>query len=101
MDNVFEHMDLISGYKDGLCSLYSASIGATQRFLSRFTMRVALLSTISLCATTLVAQSAVDSYVASESPIAKAGLLANIGPDGSKCAGAKVLPSSSYWSFYL
>lgn len=34
--------------------------------------------------------SSVDSYVASESPIARAGLLANIGSSGSKSAGAKV-----------
>jgi glucoamylase len=33
--------------------------------------------------------SAADAYVASESPIAKAGLLANIGPSGSKSSGAK------------
>ncbi|KAI0324159.1 glucoamylase [Cubamyces sp. BRFM 1775] len=33
--------------------------------------------------------SAADAYVASESPIAKSGLLANIGPDGSKSQGAK------------
>lgn len=31
----------------------------------------------------------VDAYLASESPIAKAGLLANIGPSGSKSQGAK------------
>ncbi|KAF8603724.1 glucoamylase [Ceratobasidium sp. AG-I] len=33
-------------------------------------------------------QSAVDSFVTSETPIAKAGLLANIGPNGSKDQGA-------------
>lgn len=33
--------------------------------------------------------SSVDAYLASESPIAKAGLLANIGPSGSKSHGAK------------
>ncbi|KAI0042277.1 carbohydrate-binding module family 20 protein [Auriscalpium vulgare] len=33
--------------------------------------------------------STVDSFIAAESPIAKAGLLANIGPSGSKSAGAK------------
>ncbi|ETW81510.1 glycoside hydrolase family 15 protein [Heterobasidion irregulare TC 32-1] len=33
--------------------------------------------------------STADAYVASESPIAKAGLLANIGPNGSKSQGAK------------
>lgn len=32
----------------------------------------------------------VDSYIGKESPIAKAGLLANIGPDGSKSSGASV-----------
>ena len=32
----------------------------------------------------------IDAYVAAEMPIAKAGLLANIGPDGSKAAGAAV-----------
>ena len=35
------------------------------------------------------AQTSVDSYIATESPIAKANLLANIGPDGSKSQGAK------------
>ncbi|CAE7108142.1 unnamed protein product [Rhizoctonia solani] len=33
-------------------------------------------------------QSTVDSFIASESPIAKAGVLANIGPNGSKDQGA-------------
>ncbi|OCB88871.1 glucoamylase [Sanghuangporus baumii] len=36
-----------------------------------------------------VAQTSVDSYVATEGPIAKTNLLANIGPDGSKSQGAK------------
>jgi hypothetical protein len=31
-----------------------------------------------------------DSYFSKESPIAKAGLLANIGPNGKKSSGAKV-----------
>ncbi|KAG7090984.1 hypothetical protein E1B28_010051 [Marasmius oreades] len=35
------------------------------------------------------AQTAVDSYIATESPIAQAGLLANIGPSGSKSSGAR------------
>jgi len=33
-------------------------------------------------------QANVDSYLAAEAPITKAGLLANIGPSGSKSAGA-------------
>ncbi|KAJ7784273.1 glucoamylase [Mycena metata] len=44
-------------------------------------MRVVLFSALTA--------SSVDSYVATESPIAKAGLLANIGPSGSKSSGAK------------
>lgn len=35
------------------------------------------------------AQTSVDTYIATESPIAKAKLLANIGPDGSESSGAK------------
>ncbi|KAG9119052.1 hypothetical protein FRC07_006118 [Ceratobasidium sp. 392] len=34
-------------------------------------------------------QSSIDSYIATEAPIAKAGLLANVGADGSKDQGAK------------
>lgn len=33
--------------------------------------------------------SSADAYAASEGPIAKAGVLANIGPSGAKCQGAK------------
>lgn len=36
----------------------------------------------------LSVQQNVDSYVQSETPIAKAGVLANIGPNGSKSSGA-------------
>ncbi|KAF8964433.1 glycoside hydrolase family 15 protein [Flammula alnicola] len=52
-------------------------------------MRVVLLSALCYCATVFAQSSVVDSYVATESPIAKAGLLANIGPSGSKSSGAK------------
>ncbi|KAI0712502.1 glucoamylase [Earliella scabrosa] len=51
-------------------------------------MRFALLTSLIALATAAFAQSA-DDYVKSEGPIAKAGLLANIGPDGSKSSGAK------------
>ena len=37
----------------------------------------------------LAQSSSVDAFLASESPIAKAGLLANIGPSGSQSQGAK------------
>lgn len=36
------------------------------------------------------AQSNVTSYISIETPLAKAGVLANIGPDGSLSSGAKV-----------
>ncbi|KAG8759588.1 hypothetical protein FRC11_001789 [Ceratobasidium sp. 423] len=51
---------------------------------------ISYLSLFSTAALALVhpRQSTVDSFVASESPIAKAGVLANIGPDGSKDQGA-------------
>ncbi|KAJ7851645.1 glucoamylase [Mycena olivaceomarginata] len=51
-------------------------------------MRIVLLSALSVCVSVL-AQTSVDSYIATESPIAKAGVLANIGPSGSKSQGAK------------
>ena len=55
------------------------------------TMRFSLLSSLAALAVGAYAQSSsVDAYVASESPAAKAGLLANIGPSGSKSSGAKV-----------
>jgi glucoamylase len=47
------------------------------------------LPTIVLAITSLWAYSTVDEYIAIESPIAKSGLLANIGPNGSKAQGAK------------
>lgn len=37
----------------------------------------------------LAQSSDVDAFVASEGPIAKGGVLANIGPDGSKSKGVK------------
>jgi glucoamylase len=46
------------------------------------------LLTVFVAISSVFAQSA-DSYVATELPIAKAGLVANIGPNGSKAAGAK------------
>ncbi|KAJ7143544.1 glucoamylase, partial [Mycena crocata] len=51
-------------------------------------MRFLLLSAFSACASVL-AQTSVDTYIAAESPIAKRGMLANIGSSGSKSEGAK------------
>lgn len=62
-------------------------------------MRFRLLSVL-LSVSAALAQTSVDSYLAIESPIAKTGLIANIGPSGSKSQGAKAgvviaSPSSS------
>ena len=55
------------------------------------TMRLLALAGLASLLTSAFGQSSsVDSYVASESPIAQAGLLANIGPSGAKSSGAKV-----------
>ncbi len=60
-------------------------------------MRLILLSALCHYGATVLAQSTVvNSFVATESPIAKAGLLANIGPSGSKSSGAKVPRLSLY-----
>lgn len=52
-------------------------------------MRSIIFSALAFCAA-VFAQSVVDQYVATELPIAKAGILANIGPSGSKASGAAV-----------
>jgi len=64
-------------------------------------MRFAILSSLCYCALVRAQLSVVDQYVATESPIAKAGLLANIGPSGSKSAGAKVSYSLYYRSVHF
>ncbi len=53
-------------------------------------MRALFVYCLGLSASVWAQSSIVDAYVASESSIAKAGVLANIGPSGSKSAGAKV-----------
>ncbi|KAJ7145278.1 glucoamylase [Mycena filopes] len=74
-------------YKEAVFSLQSFTCKKLQDF-SQTRMRVILFSALTACAAVL-GQSSVDSYVAAESPIAKAGMLANIGPSGSKSLGAK------------
>ena len=49
-----------------------------------------LVSWAALAVGAYAQSSSADAYVASESPIAKAGVIANIGPSGSKSSGAKV-----------
>jgi glucoamylase len=58
-----------------------------------------LVSALGLCASTLSQSSTVDSYTSTESPIAKAGVLANIGPYGAKSSGAYVgSEDTKYWN---
>ena len=58
-------------------------------------MMISLVSLIRLALPALLLSSGpvraitADSYITTESPIAKTGLLANIGPSGSKSNGAK------------
>jgi hypothetical protein len=49
-----------------------------------------LASVIGLVGTSISQPTNASSYFTAESPIAKAGLLANIGPNGAKSSGAKV-----------
>ena len=57
-------------------------------------MKLLALAGLGSLLTSVLGQStSVTSYIASESPIAKAGLLANIGPSGAKSSGAKASPS--------
>ncbi|PCH39892.1 carbohydrate-binding module family 20 protein [Wolfiporia cocos MD-104 SS10] len=51
-------------------------------------MRLSLASVFALAGGALAQTTSVTSYIASESPIAKAGVLANIGADGSLSSGA-------------
>jgi glucoamylase len=54
-------------------------------------MRSIIFSVVGFCAAVFAQPlSGVDQYVATESIIAKAGVLANIGPSGSKSSGAAV-----------
>ncbi|KAJ6584105.1 glucoamylase [Mycena vulgaris] len=73
-------------YKETLWSLYSLTCTKIHD-LAQTKMRAVLFSTL-VCGAVL-AQSSVDSYIATESPIAKAGVLANIGAGGSNARVAK------------
>jgi len=55
------------------------------------TRLLCLASVFGLVGTSIFQPANVDSYFGTESPVAKAGLLANIGPNGKKSSGAKVL----------
>lgn len=77
---------MLGEYKDSLWGLYDSIVEHVQQ-VPHIRMRVFFLSSLALCASVL-GQASVDSYIAKEAPIAKAGLLANIGPSGPKSQGA-------------
>jgi hypothetical protein len=54
------------------------------------TRLLCLAGVFGLVGTAISESASADSYFVKESPIARAGVLANIGPDGAKCHGAKV-----------
>jgi len=65
----------------------------TKFFVARIGMLITsvfIWASFALSWKALAQSNSVDAFLASESPIAKAGLLANIGPSGSKSQGAKV-----------
>lgn len=66
------------------------SIVEQGRRIGQTKMRTLLLSAFSLWAAVLGQSNIVENYVRTQSPIAKAGVLANIGPGGVKSAGAWV-----------
>lgn len=80
---------LFASYKD---ATWSVPFLTSERLhhLYQTRMRVVLLSVLGLCAGVFAQLGVVDPYIAKMSPIAKAGLLANIGPNGSRSSGAKV-----------
>lgn len=84
---------MLGEYKDSLWGLYDSIVEHVQQ-VPHIRMRVFFLSSLALCASVL-GQASVDSYIAKEAPIAKAGLLANIGPSGPKSQGAMVCSFAS------
>lgn len=74
-------------YKASFCDLYTSVTYLIPPL--HVNMRTFILSALGVCS--VVAQSStVDSYISTESPIARSGLLANIGANGNKSASAKV-----------
>ncbi|RDB14710.1 hypothetical protein Hypma_016313 [Hypsizygus marmoreus] len=70
--------------------LFSQYYLLTLEYWKHLRMRLAIFSAVGLWASGVLTQLAVvDQYVTKEAPIAKAGVLANIGSKGSRSAGAK------------
>lgn len=62
-------------------------------------MRLSLISALGFAYGAFAQSGTVSSYISTESPAAKAGVLANIGSDGSKSSGADVRPPTCLLSF--
>jgi hypothetical protein len=90
----FELLPSILAYAVGLTSDFSIHTHprcAHARPKPSLKMRLICLAGIfGLVGTTIHQPTSVDTYFSTELPIAKAGLLANIGSDGVKSSGAKV-----------
>ncbi|KAG1742317.1 glycoside hydrolase family 15 protein [Suillus paluster] len=71
----------IQYWQNGVCSFLQTNF-------PQVVMWRTLVSALGLCASAFAQSSTVDSYISTESPIAKAGVLANIGANGAKSAGA-------------
>jgi hypothetical protein len=72
-------------YKDSACNALQAIFPQAMQWRS-------LVPALGICAAVFAQSSSVDSYINTESPIAKAGVLANIGANGVKSSGAYVSP---------
>jgi glucoamylase len=80
-------------WRDTVLSQISDVISDVSGQLPEFSVRTAIrvLSVLGITGSALVRLD-VDSYVQHEEPIAKDGLLANIGPNGTRASGAFVSP---------
>jgi len=91
----FESLPRMLAYASGLTSDFP-TINSYPRCTyarSKLSLKMRLLclaSVFGLVGTAISEPATADSYFGKESPIAKAGLLANIGPNGKKSSGAKV-----------
>ena len=90
----FAMLPSMLAYAAGLTSDFSTNIPSRcthARPKPSLKMRILCLASVfGFWGTIISPSSSVDTYLHTELPIAKAGLLANIGPDGAKSSGAKV-----------
>jgi hypothetical protein len=70
-------------YKDVTCNSLRYTFPQAMQWRS-------LIPTLGICASVFAQSSTVEHYITTESPIAKAGVLANIGANGVKSSGAYV-----------